>query len=194
MSPPPSVGTACAGGRGRWAECRWGLRFNKQWRCSGSWGVTNIMCVCDVGMAVKVCNIRELRIWSDDQKSGYATETYPDGGEYVGQWHQNLRNGHGVYSWADGRSGREQAGLSASDRFRTGFRPVSDRCQTGPSSPPCTVPVTVPLVLPHTQCMSPPPCTEVSCLMHSVLSDAESGQKFRKAVRKWYNVGTEAVR
>ena len=41
-----------------------------------------------------------------------------------------------LHSAGGGPSGREQAGLSASDRFRTGFRPVSDRFQTGVRSVP----------------------------------------------------------
>ena len=46
---------------------------------------------------------------------------------------------------------------------RAGFRPVSDQCQTSPSSPPYTVHVTVPL-LPHAQSMSP-------CRMSDLRSD-----------------------
>ena len=71
-------------------------------------------------------------------------------------------------------------GIRLAYPHRTGFRPVSDRFQTSVrpvSPPPCTVDVvTVPL-LPHTQCMPQchVGCTEVSCLMHSVIySDAHS--------------------
>ena len=63
--------------------------------------------------------------------------------------------------------GREQAGLSASDRFQTGFRPVSDQCQTSVISSPM-----------HSPCHSPssPPCTvhaTMSCQICGVMSDAQ---------------------
>ena len=67
---------------------------------------------------------------------------------------------------------REGTGLSASDRFQTGFRPVSDRCQTSVKYRICTVHVIVPL-LPHAQ-STPPVRSAESCRMHrSVMSDAQ---------------------
>ena len=82
-------------------------------------------------------------------------------------------DGEGVRG-VSGLLGREQAGLSTSDRFQTGFRPVSDQCQTS----------VMPDALCHSPChsVSSPmdsPCPHVmsdaqSCRMHrSVLSDAQ---------------------
>ena len=62
-----------------------------------------------------------------------------------------------------------------SDQFQTGFRPVSDQCHAGctvhvtVSPPPCTVHVIM-----SCQMHSHVGCTEVSCRMHSVISDAQS--------------------
>ena len=59
-----------------------------------------------------------------------------------------------------GMSGREQAGLSASDRFQTGFRPVSDRCQTS--------------AMPGAQSMSQCHAGSMHSSFHRVMSDLRS--------------------
>ena len=40
--------------------------------------------------------------WKDDKRHGHGASTFVDGGQHVGEYKDGKPNGHGTYTWADG--------------------------------------------------------------------------------------------
>lgn len=79
--------------------------------------------------------------WSAGFNDGYGTETYPDGGTYVGQWQRSMRHGYGIRRSAPygaalkqrPRSSQRNASLSS---LRSVFEEEPAKTSTGKNETP----------------------------------------------------------